>query len=1061
MTPAQNDHLDARARPAAKFRIGMLVTQRETIETDLWRIVDLEGKLARLKPISLGATELQSPVGDLRRYQIKSTDQVFHDEHLVVVRRVLNPRRDDLYIYEVETEQGIVEEVREIDLAVHVGSEAPDPVEQLAALDAAPADIALARSELLHAYFEATLCSLGIVGYNGARMLPIPHQISAARYALQFGRPRFLLADEVGLGKTVEAGLIVSTLRKYFPQWRAAFFVPESLTVQWAFEMYGKFGKAIYRLEDDEELDEGEDDPGVILPHGRAAQWAADKRPGGGRNRPELLVVDEAHQVLRDPACYDALVELSRGAHAVLLLTATPSSDDGANLFKLLRLADPEAFESLPGPGALSEMIERQPRIEALLRGLADGGGDPKSLREKWNALGIEDQAIAGGMLALVAGGDSPNARRRIAAALADRHLPAARILRYQRKFLAIHNEMAERVEEPIEFRPGADEKAVRDLLEDFLAKLSEAEAFDDPDWIASTQVLAQAVFSSPLAVDAWLDARSGADRRGEGVTADPTRTLAHHIAAPEPVPGEAEWTEAIRAANRKWLAASKSADVKARDLARLGRYGALLKELQARLADEDDPQRFLVFTSFEANVRPLYLLLNRALGKKVEVFMLSAELSWREREKNAFAFQECEGPCVLVSDDLGGEGRNFQFANGLVHFDLPLAPWRVEQRIGRLDRVGRDPELDVDSLVLVAPGLLDDTAYTFLRDGIGVFNESIAPVEDMIEEECRRFLESIAAGDDDATEALIDRVRDELDERREREVEMLSARRDTGVEDVKRLAGQLDDTRELARLAKATSRYTRLLGSVVDDSGGLHTITVGAHHPLYAMPGILREMQGYFDRAEAVRHERLEFFSAGHPFVRTLARQAMQDSGDRVALAARPGLSAPAIVFSARVRLPHAFIESVQDLDEDLQPPILCAAGYHFATRMARLAVRLDGSLVADGDPDRALLLAPFERGRDQSLDEGPDIFAVLPDGWAEVCANAAQVVLDRMRADADAYLGERLPDLEKVLYEVFTRRFGLDKPVEAAIDALLFELEPLEVELDSAAAFFPPQQD
>src|SRR5690606_762413 len=126
-------------------------------------------------------------------------------------------------------------------------------------------------------------------------MLPIPHQLNAARYALRFGRTRFLLADEVGLGKTVEAGLIVSTLRKYFPKWRTGLFVPESLTVQWAFEMYGKFGKTIFRLEDQDDLfdDEDDEDPGAILPHSRAIKWAKTQKP-------EILVVDEAHQVLRD-----------------------------------------------------------------------------------------------------------------------------------------------------------------------------------------------------------------------------------------------------------------------------------------------------------------------------------------------------------------------------------------------------------------------------------------------------------------------------------------------------------------------------------------------------------------------------------------------------------------------------------------------------------------------------------------------------------------------------------------------------------------------------------------
>src|SRR5690606_1350698 len=135
---------------------------------------------------------------------------------------------------------------------------------------------------------------------------------------------------------------------------------------------------------------------------------------------------------------------------------------------------------------------------------------------------------------------------------------------------------------------------------------------------------------------------------------------------------------------------AAKSADMKGRALARLARFDALRKAMDAFL-ETGDPHRMIVFTSFECNVRPLYLLLNKALGDDVEVFQISAELEWKDRERSAFAFQEARGSAVLISDELGGEGRNFQFADVLFHFDLPLASWILEQRIGRLDRVGRE----------------------------------------------------------------------------------------------------------------------------------------------------------------------------------------------------------------------------------------------------------------------------------------------------------------------------------------------------------------------------------
>jgi len=1037
--------------PDNVFRIGMLVTLRETIAPDLWRIMDLEGKIAHLRPISLGATERQSPLTDLRRYILKTTDQVFHDEDLVRVRSLANPRSDDLYEYEVQREDGTDDRLRELELTVHVGSEAPDPVAQAQNLDAAPADLACARAALLHSYFAATARSLGIVGYNGARMLPIPHQISAARYALLFGRPRFLLADEVGLGKTVEAGLIVSTLRKYFPAWRVGFFVPESITVQWAFEMYGKFGKSIYRLDEDAELEEGDDDPGVILPHSAAPRWARSRA-----NRPEILVVDEAHQALRDPEAYDALMTLSRSAHAVLLLTATPTSDDGENLRRLLQLADPEAFRHLDGASELADLFDKQGQVEKLLDALRDERIGGAELRALWEAVEIEDDELSARFMALLVDSSDLLMRHKLAALVTDRHYPGARILRYQRKFLAMDNEMAERVEDTVDYRPAREEVAVRARLEDWMALVRSAGVADEPAWQNAASVLIQAAHSSPLAVASWLCARRGRLERHPGVSADPVYRYLDTLSSLPLLGGEEEFLDKAAVDVRRWVRSSQSADMKGRDLAQLPRYQALLGRLRESL--EHDPQgRFIVFTSFECNVKPLYLLLNRALGEDVSVFSISAEMEWREREKNAFAFQECNHACVLISDDLGGEGRNFQFADGLFHFDLPLGAWVIEQRIGRLDRVGRDPELDVDSQVLVAPGCLDETIYEFLRDGVNVFNESIAPVEDMIDVVSRRMITALLEEGDGAIGRLVEQTGEQLEARREREMLGLMTRADRGVEDVKRLVPQLQDADELADLSRAVKVYTRLLGSVVDDSRGRMTITVGSHHPLHASTGVLSEMQGFFNRAQAVRHERLEFFSPGHPFVRALARGALQESGDRVAFLARPGLERGAFLFSWRLFLPQTFLEAVRALPEDVQPSIFCSAAYHFGTRMVRIAIGFDGEPVDLDAPENETLARRYDHSSDVSLHLGREVFEMLPEGWDDLCVRAAARSGELAAASAADILAASIDDFDALVSEVLTRQFGSEFPIETQIETLLFELDPLSADLDSLVVLFP----
>src|SRR5690606_7609015 len=199
-----------------------------------------------------------------------------------------------------------------------------------------------------------------------------------------------------------------------------------------------------------------------------------------------------------------------------------------------------------------------------------------------------------------------------------------------------------------------------------------------------------------------------------------------------------------------------------------------------------------------------------------------------------------------------------------------------------------------------------------------------------------------------------------------------------------------LKDDDELKRLGKTVSVYTRLLGSVVDYHGGKTTITVGMHHPLNAFTGVLSEMQGYFNRKEAVRHERLEFFSPGHPFVRSLARMALQESPDRVAFLVRPGAPQAAFVFSMRVFLPQEFLTSVRELPEEVQPALLCLSANCFPTRMLRVAVDFDGNVLPE-DKETAMLFQPWQKN-EQSLDEGQEILQHLPKAWDSLCAHAAE---------------------------------------------------------------------
>lgn len=1038
----------------------MIVYPKGLIAPQLYRIAEVNQTIAELKPLSLGTVAQQSPLSDLRRYRIRTTDEVTAREQAVTVLRILDPLADDVFEYEVEDEEGETMTVSEYDLQVHEGSAAPDVENMLIQRDAAPWHLVSARIRLLESFFAATRRSLGIVGYNGARMLPIAHQINAARYALQFGRIRFLLADEVGLGKTVEAGLIVSTLRKYFPDWETAIFVPESLQAQWAFEMYGKFGKIIFSLGEemtDEEEEDGEE-VGFILPHGKAADFAE-------RRSPEILVVDEAHRILHDERAVEALTELSRNAHAVLLLTATPVSDDVRNLMTLFQVLDPENYADLANADAMRRLRDAEPAIEKFLAQIRQPNPDPLAARKAWKATAIIDdevdahlnQAADGGDNLSPSGADVARHQLHVAASLVvDRYYPGSRMLRYRRKFLAQDNPLPLRVVGTVDYKTTPDEDRAIACMRQWLDLARDADNSSDEQTQRVAAALIQATHSSPLALLDWIAQRRGTLEPPEHrVTADPIHLARGAMRALPMLPGEDEVLAQMEIVATRWQRFSRAVDATLRPLAETPRFKAFLQFLRETLEDDPD-SHFLVFTSFESNVRPLYLLVKKALTDLAEVFEMSGLQKRIEREKSAFEFQEFPAGSVLISDELGGEGRNFQFATHVIHYDLPLAPWMVEQRIGRCDRVGRAEEMDVDSQVLVAKGQLDEVIFDFLSEGVGVFNESIAPVEAELDDVTTRMMQVCIDDGSSGVLDLVEEVATHLEAARERENAGLLVRGAVGVQEARRIASELNDEAELQSLRREVVNYARLFDSMVDEQeGGRLAITVGEYHSLHAVAGVRAEMIGYFDRRQAVRHERLDFFSPGHPFVRTMAQMAMVESPDRVAYVRRTGIREPALVCGFRIALPVEFFAMVRRLPVDLQPPLLSRSAYLFSTRMLRVAVSLEGNVITRDKAHAAY----YEEARegDSSLDERRDLPDILGPDWEEAATALVSKARETAEELADLDMEEKRADFEDLLCEVYTRVSPSQEVAESEIESIMQELGALDVDLDSAVYLIP----
>ena len=296
-----------------------------------------------------GPVMLSSRDPALARYRFApQTPALLADGSIVRVLRSLPGPANDLYRYTVETE-GKKPSIRsEADLRAPTPREGP--AEQLASGRwGAPEEFQL-RSEAVRLDLERRADALGAL--FASRVYVKPHQVSVAHQVLSAPQPRFVLADEVGLGKTIEAGLVLSALLHAGLVKRCLVVAPSHLTVQWLAELFHKFNLLFTlmdpdRAKDDREAAEAEAPeespwsrhPLVIT----SLEWLSRSKEESATAADagwDLVIIDEAHH-LRGARAYEVARALARKTWGLLLLTATPLQLDPAEYHALLRLVDP------------------------------------------------------------------------------------------------------------------------------------------------------------------------------------------------------------------------------------------------------------------------------------------------------------------------------------------------------------------------------------------------------------------------------------------------------------------------------------------------------------------------------------------------------------------------------------------------------------------------------------------------------------------------------------------------------------------------------------------------
>ena len=482
---------------------------------------------------------------------------------------------------------------------------------------------------------QANMQNSPLRGMIGARVGLIPHQFYIAHEVGKRFAPRVLLADEVGLGKTIEAGLILHQQLKTGRSERILILVPDSLQYQWMIEMRRRFNLnfSLFDLTRTASIKEHDPEQNPFLTEQCIIASVdlmvdhEDLREQAVEAGFDLLVVDEAHHLMWSEEDggndrYDLVEELAEKTPGVLLFTATPEQLGVESHFARLRLLDPQRFSSLER--FLDEEVQYHHTAKIAEVLMSDLPLDAEHLAAVEKLLGhsIEDQ---------------PEHRFRAIHELLDRHGTGRILFRNTR--------------EAIQGFPGRD---------------CQPAALPAPENWSKDGKLREQMWPEETQLDgAWMEA-------------DP-RVM--------------------------WLMERLRTDLKHKKVLLIARTGPVVEALESVLR-------------IHAGIRTA---------------MFHEGMSLLERDQAAAYFAEDSyGAQILLCSEIGSEGRNFQFASDLVLFDLPANPDVLEQRIGRLDRIGQENRIQIHVPYLV--GTAQERMFRWYNEALNIFS-SISPTAQTLQE--------------------------------------------------------------------------------------------------------------------------------------------------------------------------------------------------------------------------------------------------------------------------------------------------------------------------------------
>lgn len=867
---------------------------------------------------------------DLIHYVFELNDQVATKKGIGVINSMDFEMKNGKLSYEIVFPNGNLEQLEEIEIYSPYKSSFKD---RIIKKDISPPQNFLIRywATLFHTYYT----SYQIKCITNSRLTLMPHQINVAHRLSEEYFARVILADEVGLGKTIEAGIYLKEMMARNLAERILIIVPATLVGQWQFELENKFNVS-FRIYDGKKIKKLRNKGSHKFPELLRNPFYHDNliicSLQFARNTKyvqllseinwDIVIFDEAHHLrryltnastgtYRETLNYKLAKKLSQNCESLLLLTATPLQLHSFELFSLIELVQPEAFENFSD---FEHFRKNMPFINLLISNL--NNMDQLNTFERKNTLKllkdlnyISNNKNKEHILQDIA---NPNYKETLIKNIEKDHTLSKFLIRNRKKKVFTKEVLNNRIVNTIMVNPTKEELAVYDEIRLYLAKIFNASISEQNIGLGFVITTLQKLLTSSK--HAFL---KSLERRLEHI--NELKYLSGEIdllSKEEPEFYESELESQEIESEEDLFSQFKSDKDKEIPLDLINQEKILIEfyeklsnipydsksdkfvELINQLYKTNKHEKILVFTQFVDTLFHLRKLLeNQNRDFYVEVFY--GGLTKQEKTDVVERFRSTEKFSILLSTEIGGEGRNFQFCRILINFDLPWNPMKLEQRIGRLDRIGqKSREIYIYNFFL--EGTVEADIIFALNKRINLFEQSIGVLEPIIGKIEKDFKKLIFSETKEKPKKLRDFSLD-LDEqiKKAKEIEMqlddlLIDKKSFQMDDLITSLATCEDVQlthnELFLLisyffelenGKFGELKTERIGNQYegDQHGLISKIYLGDKLINNQNFVLSKQFEGTFGLELAKNREDIDFFALGHPLVNSILDFCMSDS--------------------------------------------------------------------------------------------------------------------------------------------------------------------------------------